>query len=394
VTRIVLAATGDPLAAATWSGTPAGVARGLRSFGVAVAGVDATPPRGVREAALAVSALRSRSRVDAWYTPELHRLRSMVAARRLPAADGVMLMGAEFGLPAGTRYVTLSDLTLAQARATHPVFSRLSERVYAGFEARQREVYAGAVACCTASHWTAASLVADHGVAAEKVHVVGLGPNHTPAPEGPGGEARSPAAAGPAAASPAAGFAAAAAARAMAAPHFLFVGREWERKNGPLLLRAFARLRSEIPDARLDLVGGHPPVSAPGVTGHGPLALDRPDEAARVSALFGAATCFVMPSEVEPFGLAYIEAAVAGVPSIATSVGGAGTIVAEGTGLLVPPGDEEALLGAMRTLADPAVARRMGAAARERSRLFDWELVAARLLRALGLPGGERAEYL
>jgi hypothetical protein len=367
VTRVVLAATGDPLAAATWSGTPAGIARGLRALGVAVAGVDATPPRGVRELSLALSAARSRSRVDAWYTPELHRLRSAVAARRLPAADGVMLMGAEFGLPAGARYVTLSDLTLAQARATHPVFSRLSERVYAGFERRQREVYAGAVACCTASHWTAASLVADHGVAAEKVHVVGLGPNHVPAVKTWGGEA---------------------------APRFLFVGREWERKHGPLLLRAFARLRAERPDARLDLVGGHPPVSAPGVTGHGPLRLDRPDKAARVSALFGEATCFVMPSEVEPFGLAYIEAAVAGVPSIATCVGGAGTIVADGTGLLVPPGDEDALLGALRTLADPAVARRMGAAARERSRLFDWKLVAARLLRALGLPGGEGAEYL
>jgi glycosyltransferase involved in cell wall biosynthesis len=368
VTRIVLAATGDPLAAATWSGTPAGIARGLRSLGVAVAGVDATPPRGVREASLAVSAARSRSRVDAWYTPAMHRLRSVVAARRLPECDGVLLMGAEFGLPAGVRYVTVSDLTLAQARATHPVFSRLSERVYAGFEARQREVYAGAVACCTASHWTADSLVADHGVPEARVHVVGLGPNHEPpAKVWSGSEA---------------------------APRFLFVGREWERKHGPLLLRAFARLREEVPGARLDLVGGHPPVSAPGVTGHGLLRLDRPDEAARVSALFGAATCFVMPSEVEPFGLAYIEAAVAGVPSIATSVGGAGTIVAEGTGLLVPPGDEEALLGAMRTLADPEVARRMGAAARERSRLFDWELVAARLLRALGLPGGEGAEYL
>jgi glycosyltransferase involved in cell wall biosynthesis len=369
VTRVALAATGDPLAAATWSGTPAGVARGLQSFGVAVAGVDATPPRGVREVALAASALRSRSRVGAWYTPELHRLRSVVAARKLPACDGVVLMGAEFGLPAGTRYVTLSDLTLAQARATHPVFSRLSARVYEGFEARQREVYAGAVACCTASHWTAESLVADHGVAAEKVHVVGMGPNHTPAPP-PFARDEEP------------------------APRFLFVGREWERKNGPLLLRAFARLRAELPEAQLELVGGHPPVSEVGVTGHGPLALDRPDEAARVSALFGAATCFVMPSEVEPFGLAYIEAAVAGVPSIATNVGGAGTIVAEGTGLLVPPGDEDALLGAMRTLADPVVARRMGEAARERSRLFSWDLVAARLLRALGLPGGEGAEYL
>jgi hypothetical protein len=48
----------------------------------------------------------------------------------------------------------------------------------------------------------------------------------------------------------------------------------------------------------------------------------------------------------------------------------------------------------MRALADPDVARRMGGAARERSRLFTWERVGARLLAALGLPGGEGAEFL
>ena len=368
MTRIALAATGDPLAADTWSGIPLGAARGLREHGASVSGVDATPPRGVREAVLGVSALRTRSRVDAWYTPEGFRLRSLVVRRRLAAVDGVVLMGAEFGLPAGTRYVTLSDLTLVQARATHPVFSRLSAGVFDAFDRRQRDVYARAVACCTASHWTAASLVEDYGLPAEKVHVVGLGPNHEPRPAG----------------SPAAD----------ASPRFLFVGREWERKRGPLVLSAFARLREEAPEARLDVVGGHPPLDAPGVAGHGPLRLDRPDEAARASALFGEATCFVMPSEVEPFGLVYIEAALAGVPSIATSVGGTGTIVAEGTGLLVPPGDEAALLAAMRTLADPAVARRMGEAAHQRARLFAWERVGARLLRALGLPGGVGAEYL
>jgi glycosyltransferase involved in cell wall biosynthesis len=223
------------------------------------------------------------------------------------------------------------------------------------------------VACCTASHWTAASLRDDYGLPAERVHVVGLGSNHEPS------EAPAPAA---------------------GSPRFLFVGREWERKNGPLLLRAFARLREELPDARLDLVGGHPPVSAPGVTGHGPLRLDRPDEAARVSELFSTATCFVLPSEVEPFGLVYVEAALAGVPSIATTVGGAGTIVVDGTGLLVPPRDEGALIHAMRKLADPAMARRMGAAARERAGRFAWALVGTRLLRALGVPGGEDAEYL
>jgi glycosyltransferase involved in cell wall biosynthesis len=331
---------------------------------------------------LALAAARRRSRVDAAYTPVQHALRSRVAARRLGAVDGAVLMGAEFGLPEGTRYVTLSDLTLVQARATHPVFSRLSDGVFRAWEARQREVYARAVACCAASHWTAASLREDYGLPAEKVRVVGLGPNHEPA--GGGGAAG----VGPDSAAAAGG------ARDWAAPRFLFVGREWERKHGPAVLSAFASLRAERPDARLDLVGGHPPVRADGVTGHGALRLDVPEEAARVRALFAAATCFVMPSEVEPFGLAYIEAAAAGAPSIATSVGGAGTIVAEGTGLLVAPEDGDALLAAMRTLADGETARRMGEAARERSRLFTWERVGARLLSALGLPGGEGAEFL
>jgi len=367
VTRIALAATGDPLAPETWSGTPLGVARGLRAHGAEVSGVDATPPAPVRQLAVALAAARRRSRVDAWYTPGMHRLRSRVAARRLGDVDGAVLMGAEFGLPSRTRYVTLSDLTLVQARATHPVFSRLSDGVFRGWQQRQREVYERAVACCAASHWAAASLREDYGLPASKVSVVGLGRNHEPA---------------------------AAAGRTWSAPRFLFVGREWERKHGPSVLAAFGSLRAERPDARLDVVGGHPALRGEGVTGHGALRLEVPDEAARVRELFATATCYVMPSEVEPFGLAYVEAAAAGVPSIATSVGGAGTIVAEGTGLLVAPGDSAALLAAMRRLADGDVARRMGEAARARARLFTWERVGARLLAALGLPGGEGAEPL
>ena len=107
----------------------------------------------------------------------------------------------------------------------------------------------------------------------------------------------------------------------------------------------------------------------------------RAREAARVRTLFAQATCFVMPSEVEPFGLAYIEAAAAGAPSIATSVGGAATIVAEGTGLLVAPGDGPALLAAMRTLADGEVARRMGEARASARGCSRGSASAARLLR-------------
>ena len=368
MTRVVLAAVGNPLAAGTWSGSPPGVARGLRERGVEPVGVDATPPAPLRQLGLAAAAAR-RSRVDAWYTPAQHALRDRIAARRLRRVgpvDGVVLMGAEFGLPAGTRYVTLSDLTLRQARANHPVFARLSEPVFAAWDRRQHAIYEQALACCAASHWTAASLRDDYGLAADKVRVVGLGPNHEPPPHSP---AWSPA-------------------------RFLFVGREWERKRGPAVIEAFEQLSSELPDARLDVVGEHPPLHVPGVVGHGPLRLGEPEEAERVARLFAAATCFVLPSEVEPFGIAYVEAATAGLPSIATAVGGAGTVVTEESGIRVAPRDQGALVEAMRRLANPDTARSMGEAARRRAALFRWDVVAVRLLRALGLPGAETADFL
>jgi len=367
--KVAIASTGDPLAPGAWSGVGPGVARGLRAHGVEVVGVDATPPGPLRLAGQGLAFARTRSRVDAHYTAAQHALRSRVAAHRLRAhgaVDGAVLLGAEFGLPAGTRFVTLSDLSLRQARATHPVFSRLSGEVFAAWEARQRAIYARALACCAASGWTATSLVEDYGLPHAKVPVVGFARNHEPPPRS--GE--------------------------WSPPRFLFVGREWERKNGPVVVDAFEELVAALPGARLDVVGEHPPLSQTGVTGHGPLRLDRPAEAARVAELFATATCFVMPSEVEPFGIAYAEAGAAGVPSIATAVGGAATIVTPEAGVLVAPGDRAALLAAMRRLGDPAVARAMGEAARARAELFTWEAVAGRLLRALGLAGDAGAAYL
>ena len=102
--------------------------------------------------------------------------------------------------------------------------------------------------------------------------------------------------------------------------------------------------------------------------------------------LFAHATCLVMPSLVEPFGIVHIEAAAAGIPSIGSSVGGPRDLIAPPAGgLVVDPGDEDGLFEAMRRLSDPATARRMGEAARERACLYTWPKVAERLLRALGL---------
>jgi glycosyltransferase involved in cell wall biosynthesis len=255
-------------------------------------------------------------------------------------------------------YVTLEDMTLRQGVEIHPVFSQMSARGVAGWESRRADIYGRARRCTVASHWAADSLIDDYGLQPEQVAVVGFGANHRAGVHD----------------------------REWGPPHLLFVGVDWERKGGPFVLRAFARLRDVIPGATLDVVGGHPlllPANA--------------DHRETMAALFARATCFVMPSLVEPFGIAYVEAALAGVPSIASSVGGPTDIVGAEGGILVEPADERGLFEAMLRLADPDTARRMGAAANARSALYTWPKVAERLLRALGLRAPDErdlAEYL
>lgn len=76
---------------------------------------------------------------------------------------------------------------------------------------------------------------------------------------------------------------------------------------------------------------------------------------------------FVLPSLYEGFGIAIIEAMAAGLPVVATAVGGIPEVVVpEKTGLLVPPGDPAALAAAIERLLDhPDQARVMGAHGRE-----------------------------
>jgi glycosyltransferase involved in cell wall biosynthesis len=83
----------------------------------------------------------------------------------------------------------------------------------------------------------------------------------------------------------------------------------------------------------------------------------------------------------EPFGQVIVEAMAAGVPVVATCAGGAAELVQhEVNGLLYPPGDADALAGALRRLAsDRALRRRLGLAGRERARDFRPEHTAHRL---------------
>jgi glycosyltransferase involved in cell wall biosynthesis len=274
--------------------------------------------------------------------------------------DAVIQRGCEMRMPGGRPVVTFEDSTVLQAWEGYPWphLQALSERDIARYAGRQRAAYGSAVACCCATHWVAESIVGSYGIPRERVFTVGLGQNHeAPAP----------------------------APRDWSVPRYLFVGVDWERKNGPAVLAAFAQVREQHPEARLDVVGGHPRLEQDGVVGHGLLSLVQEADRARLAALFAGATTFVMPSLHEPAGIVYIEAGGAGVPSIGTTAGGAATMIGPG-GLTVDPLAPAALVRAMRELADPQTARRLGELAREHSALFTWRKVAERLLRASAIP--------
>jgi glycosyltransferase involved in cell wall biosynthesis len=89
----------------------------------------------------------------------------------------------------------------------------------------------------------------------------------------------------------------------------------------------------------------------------------------------------------EPSALSYVEAAAAGIGSVATASGGSSTLVGD-AGVVVEPTDTDALRAAMAAFCEPDYARRAGAAARDRAARFTWTAVAGRLVAALtGRPG-------
>lgn len=102
----------------------------------------------------------------------------------------------------------------------------------------------------------------------------------------------------------------------------------------------------------------------------------------------------VLPSHYEPFGLAALEAAAAGIPLVTSNTGGLGEAVINGvTGMSFAPRDVAGLAAAVcAVLDDPAAAQRRASAARQRlTSDFDWRTVAGETAQVyLAAKRGER----
>lgn len=163
-------------------------------------------------------------------------------------------------------------------------------------------------------------------------------------------------------------------------PRILFVGGDFHRKGGALLLEAFQALAPR--SAELVLVTRSELPAIPGVRVYNHLQPNSPE----LIQLYQSCDIFVLPTQAEAFGIAAVEACAAGLPVIATRVGGLRDIVLDGeNGYLVPVQDPGTLTRRLEALiTDPEMRRRLGLKSRQHaSHHFDARKNAARMLEIL-----------
>lgn len=151
----------------------------------------------------------------------------------------------------------------------------------------------------------------------------------------------------------------------------VFVGRVVPIKRLDVLLRAVAVARASDPRIRLALVGdGEERGRLERLAGELGIAPDVFFLGYRreLHSVFSASDVAVLSSDNEGTPVSLIEAAAAGLPAVATDVGGVHEVVGEETGVLVPSRDAGALAGALLAMAgDEARRRSLGRAARARA---------------------------
>jgi len=250
----------------------------------------------------------------------------------------------------GAPYVAYVDNTHHQSVEGWPSWNPLTARGLEHWYDLERATYRQALHLFTMGASVAESLVTFYGVAENRVTNVGGGANCAMLPT---------------------------LGMATREPVLLFVGHDFYRKGGDVLIKAFRRVRERMPAARLRIVGTSAVPEEPGVE-----VLGRVDDRRRVARLYAQARVFCLPSRFDPYPLVLMEAMAYGLPCVSTTVCGIPEIVVHGqTGLLVPPDDDASLATALlHLLEQPSYAAQLGTAGRLRvEQHLNWDRVVDRM---------------
>lgn len=143
-----------------------------------------------------------------------------------------------------------------------------------------------------------------------------------------------------------------------------FIGNDFERKGGPMLLEAFKILKGKYKNLHLNVITDRKIENGPGIKSS--VKIERrelPDQ------FYSDCDIFILPTRADFFSMSILEAMSFGIPVITSNVYAMNEIINDGEdGFLIPPGDLEALLEKMSILIENKdLRKKMGAAAKNKT---------------------------
>ena len=294
--------------------------------------------------------------------------------------DFVLLIGSKHGVCKKepiVPYVVYTDGTNAITERGYPICQLWpSEAEKVARIKLETELYQKASLVFTFSEYARKSVVTDYGIDEDKVATVYAGPNLKEIPSTPEKDYSN--------------------------KTILFVGKDFEIKGGPTLIKAFKEVKKEVKDAKLIIAGPERCAKFPnrtntlfdffGITISRPK-INLPDLIVKgyvppegVGHLYKDASVFAMPSIQENFGHVFLEAMAYKTPCIGSTSCGIPEIIEEDrTGFLVPPNDYKQLADKLiLLLEDENLMKKMGEQGRKRvEKYFTWDLVVDRMAEQL-----------
>lgn len=272
--------------------------------------------------------------------------------------DTIVQIGALFDMTGikGKSVVSYHDGNLASLISSPYGYPQIKQSYIQRTMQYERDLYSRIDLIFTMSKWLADTFYQDFGIQADKVFPIGAGINLARVRDIEN--------------------------KSYEAPRLLFVGKDFKRKGGDVLLEAFQIVRKEVNDVELTIIGPALESVPDGVRCKGFISKLTDDGLNTLLDEYERASIFVLPSLYEPFGVVFLEAMAHHLPCIGSNICAMPEIIHHNkTGYVVPPKDPKTLAKHLiQLLKSPDRCREFGNAGYlHYAQNYTWETVVSRM---------------
>ena len=323
--RIIFLSPHDPNDVGTWSGTAYSVYNALLQSSGGVVTVRASWTDWLLRSVARILRLAGIT-IDCTQSLIYAHAAGMEASLRVRFTPGDVIVAISatryvFALKTSRPIIFMSDATLSSISSIYSSFAEMPQWLRVGAERIERGALQKSSRVMLCSDWAKTSAIVDYGVAPDVIRVMPLGPNIS--------------------SNVIDRFKSTKFADFGSGVRLLFIGADWDRKGGPVVLDIKRQLDSRGIKCELFLVGNCPKdvLNGNGIHVFGRLDKSNEVQLEEMCRLYELAHFFILPTSAEAYGIVFSEAQAFGCPSLTYAVGGTPTAVLDGiTGFTLPLG--------------------------------------------------------